>query len=238
MSRVALLWLCLLIVLAVGFVVLQLPFDIEDIKIQQAVIAGTVVATGWLMTFSFRETSELIERNQRGRDLQKALRAEIEDYFEALDDEDSDATIENLRAKFMGAKKDDEKIPVFFPLVSEPVIFNTLSQDIHILPENVINDTIRFYSMLSDIRLFAEDLRSTSFANLSLPSQLLAFEDYIEMRIAGCLFAYDAMKKLDFSLDEVITDPDVVADRLHFAERAKLIRDGINNRGADRAAHA
>lgn len=232
MERGILLFFSVCVVVGVLLALTRLPLDFENIRVQQAIIAGTVVSLGWLMTFVFREGSELIERTQRGRDLQKALRAEIEDYFEALDDGNNDETINSLRARFELAKTDTAAFP-FFPLVSEPVIFNTLSKDVHILPEMVINNTIRFYSMLTDVRLFAEDFRTDNFERLSAERKLLAFEDYIEMRASCCLFAYEAMEKLDTSLNEVVTDADLSAEKMRQAERAAAVKSWINNPVAD-----
>jgi len=37
----------------------------DDARVQQAFVAGSFIAAGWLAAFAFRQLNELLERNQR-----------------------------------------------------------------------------------------------------------------------------------------------------------------------------
>lgn len=230
MSRRSLVFTALLLVISLLAVLFQIDFDFSDKRVQQAAIAAAVVMSGWIVTFAFREGSQLIDRVQKSRDLQLAFRAEIEDYSETLDDGDQQEAIDRIRQRL----RENDKKPIFFPLISEPIIFEKLASEVHILPEAVISYAIRFYSMLSDVRLFAEELRGEEFKALGTESKIDAFSDYIMMRATCCEFAHEALVEIDVSLGEKITDSDRFSHSLHQAERVTEIRAWLNSRTSDR----
>ena len=189
---------CIAIIGGLILVILRIDFDLTDAKVQQGAIAAAVVATGWLVTFAFREVSTLIERHQQSRDILIALSAEVHDYAEGISLDNPAKWIEMVTKDVTeGGNEPETAFYPFISQISEPVIFNKLADQIHLLPEEPIDTTIQFYSILSDLRLFVEDLRSEEFRKLSAERRLLGYIDLIDMRITTVEIANEALRLMN-----------------------------------------
>ena len=204
MSQGALYFLIALLVVALGVALKAVPLDFEQTSVQQAAIAGTVVAGGWIMTFLLRELSDSIARDQKSRDLQKALAAEIHDYTVSLHVHDPEQWKRNVEADVMrgGSTLEDGFFP-YFAKISEPVIFNRIAGDISLLPEDVIDAVIQFYSTLSDLRLLIDDLNSLEFRRLEKARRVIGYKDLTDLLTTAAAIAKDAGKSLEMSLDGI-----------------------------------
>jgi len=230
MSRTALLIFCAVCLgVLLAFVAWVSP-DFSEARLQQAVVAGAFLAAGWIVTFAFREAGILAERRQKRDDLMLALRAEIFDYSEMLRDEfDSEITaLEHAVAT-------DPDYHPFFPMVSDPVIFQALSADAHMLPVRVIDDVIQFYSMLSDLALMVEDLRSDEAKQLPPARRLPMYLDYIEMRRAASELAEISVRALSLSngmeIDRGTDDP------VDLERRKSDLKQWLNSQNAAHDGH-
>ncbi len=192
----------LLLAFAVGLRVL--PLDFEQTGVQQATIAGSVVAGGWIMTFLLRELSDSISRERKSRDLQKALAAEISDYAATLHVDDPRYWKTSVEQDVMkgGYTLEDAFFP-YFARISEPVIFNRIADDVSLLPENVIDSVIQFYSTLSDLRLFIEDVNSEDFRRLERSRRVVGYKDLTDLLTTTEEIANDAVLNLTRSLDGI-----------------------------------
>lgn len=224
--------LCLIIILALTPSVLALTFlnvDVDDIKIQQALLAGGLVATGWVVTFGLRELQRYLERRQKSVDLQHALRGEIFDYADMLDDGDPDQIIATLKPRILSGNEGEKP---FFPFISEPVVFDNLVGEIYFLPKSTIDDVVQFYSILSDVRLFAEDFRSEAFGKLSDEGTLNAYSDYIRLRGSAKELADKAVGQLNDSLGVKPQYP--AADLPEYQSQKDVLEDWLNTQTSDR----
>lgn len=173
-----------------------LEADLSDTRVQQAFIAGTFLAAGWVLTFILREISADIVREQDSIDVQEVYRAEIFDYSEALEDNNSAQIRKTLSAKIKAAGDGKSKYQPFVPKISPPVIFHARAADITLLPEQCIDNVVQFYSMLSDVSTFAIDLMTPEFRQQAATSRAQAFEDYYEMRETCHRIACEALADL------------------------------------------
>lgn len=196
--RGLLLFVCLCLVGGLFWGILQIDFNLQDTRVQQGAIAAAVVAAGWLVTFGFREVSVWIERKERSRDILVAISAEIYDYSEAISLDDASAWVAKVTEDVrQGGDSEEDAFYPFISKISEPVIFNKLVEQVHLLPEESIDTTIQFYSMLSDLRLFVEDLRSEDFCKISAERRLIGYVDLIDMRMTTVDIAKEALRVLD-----------------------------------------
>lgn len=209
-----------------------LGVDFSNIKIQQALLAGGLVATGWIVTFGLRELQVYLERRQKSIDLQYALRGEIYDYSEMFDDGNVDDIIQELENRL---KEKDGVNPPFFPLISEPVVFNNLVSEIYFLPQNVIDDVVQFYSMLSDVRLLAEDFRTDPFIELSNAGKLDAYGDFVELRENIRKHGLDTVAMLNKCLrvrEDALPFPKMELPR--YDEQKAVLEQWLNSQISDR----
>lgn len=215
------------VVLALGYALSAFELKLDDTRIQQAAVAATLVVLGWFVTFALTEWREARSREQKSRDIQSAFNAELIDYSVSLDDGDHDMVIEALEKRVRA-----DASTVFFPLVSDPVIFNSLTSEVTFLPGAVIDDVIQFYSMLSDVQLFANELRSDAFANVTVGGKLDACRDYIAMRAEAALLALQATVAISESLKSAGSRPEEIAYRKQRSERAGEILGWISKQDA------
>ncbi|WP_179381198.1 hypothetical protein [Jannaschia marina] len=179
----------------------RIELDWANARVQGTALAGTFIALGWVATFFFREFSASIERRLRSSDIQRALLAEIADYAETLELSDAEGMKDDL-AREIAAN------PAFRPYffrVSAPVIFEANDEAVPLLPEEVIDDVIAFYSTLSDLRSMIEDLRDPAFGLLDGARRLRSYRDYVDLMANTARLARDAAVRLDDSLADRVT---------------------------------
>lgn len=173
----------------------------EDVRVQQAFVAGCFLAAGWFVSFAFREIATLVDRYQRSLDIQIALRGEIFDYSEALSDDDPDATAEDVCKKVReGGDDATTAYHPFVPRVSSPIIFPGFVHEVPLLPEETIDTVVQFYSVLSDVIIMSEDLGSDRFHACKAIQREGALRDYMSIRKAALGLARESDEKLTASI--------------------------------------
>lgn len=167
------------ILLGLPLVALGQVVDLED-RLWQALIAGLVIATGWLATAIFAETERAARKAERTRDFHKALFAEIQNtlsvfYGEGQTDQHVDALIARMEA--------DEDFVPFIPQEHHSRVFEALMKDIEVLPRQTIDTVVSFYSHVSAIAALAADMRGHGFRRLPQDRRIALYRHYIEMRL-------------------------------------------------------
>jgi len=170
-----------------------LSADSLDLSLRQALIAGLAVATGWFVTFVFQEDARASDRV----DLMIALRAEIWITLRTLRNADTPNYRDNLQQRLDEAAKRNEDYAPFITRPGPPLVFAELGRDIRLLPSEVVDPVIQFYSLMADLDRFAEDLRSAEFRSLELARRRPAYLDYYETRAALERYAEEAILALN-----------------------------------------
>ncbi|KMK67686.1 hypothetical protein [Puniceibacterium sp. IMCC21224] len=150
-----------------------------DPRLWQALIAGLVIATGWLTTAIFAELGKRRTRAERLRDYHKALFAEIQDTLSAFYGEgqaqgDSDALLARMQA-------DAEFVPLI-PRESHDRVFSALLEEIEVLPRQTIDAVVSYYSLITSIMALAEDMRGDTFRTITQDRRIQMYLDYVGMR--------------------------------------------------------
>ncbi|MCD1617695.1 hypothetical protein ACFSDD_14960 [Salipiger marinus] len=166
------------LLLGLPLLVLSRLADLED-RLWQALIAGLVIALGWLTTTMFAETGRARDKAEKLRDYHKALFAEIRDTLAAFYSEgQGDAQAAQLVARMEA----DESFVPFIPNEVHDRVYAALLDEIEVLPRQTIDAVVAYYSLIASIRALAEDMRSDRFAQLPQGRRILIYQDYVQMR--------------------------------------------------------
>ncbi|PTQ71239.1 hypothetical protein [Celeribacter persicus] len=190
-----------------------------DEKLWQAIIAGSVIAAGWLTSAIFNELSKAQGKEERLRDYHKAIFAEIGNVLSTLSQDDGIETLTKM-------KQNSSFIP-FVPKEHHDHIFDALVTDIDVLPRQTIDVIVAYYSVVKGISALAEDMRGEKFANLEQDRRILIYSDYLEMRKQALAYGEYALRLIKAYAE----GGSVAADR-------EIAAVKLSNRGADLSARS
>ena len=168
-----------------------------------ALIGCLTTMLGWSVSYRQLRSIESVKRKEKIVDYQTALRAEIRSYRARLCQADL-ATHRESVTKRMWA---DDSFTPFIPLEAPHLIFSEIAKDIHILPTQVIDPVVIFYSQLSVIAHLAVDLRSDAYGTLSKERKIGLYEDYIGLLVHALALSEQALATLDERLSNLVSDP-------------------------------
>ncbi|MFQ6547819.1 hypothetical protein AADZ90_007665 [Aestuariibius sp. 2305UL40-4] len=173
-------------------------FATLDPRIWQAVIAGVFVAGGWIVNGSQNRRRSLRMRQERLRDVHRALFAEIGANLQTLGTEEdlwasSAAVVERMRK---GAVQGEPYLP-FVVRDRKDEVFASIIGEIHILPRTTIDAVVAYYAQLKVIADVTEDLRGESFAALPVERQIKLYEDLTGMKVLAIAFGNHALRMID-----------------------------------------
>jgi len=166
------------------------------------VISSLVTILGWYATHRSERLLEVARRQERIQDIQTALLADIRSTSYRFEVVDSDRHLDEVVALI-------EETPGYTPFVPrEPgsLLWSSIAQEVHILPNEVIDPVILFFSQLETIRYFVEDLRSEQFSNLESARKAAMYRDYVRMVKFLVLLAEKAEGALARSLGVKLPD--------------------------------
>jgi hypothetical protein len=168
--------------------------------IQSAVIAvvisSLVTIAGWYATHRSERMLEAARRQERIQDFQTALLADIRSTGSRFANVDYDRHLDDVIARIEQAPDDPPYTP-FVPREPGSLLWPSIAQEVHILPTEVIDRVVLFFSQLETIRHFVEDLRSEQFSQLEKPRKVAMYRDYVGMcRLASrqAVEAQDALR--------------------------------------------
>lgn len=172
----------------------RVPFDLGSVQVQQAAIAGLVVATGWFIGFMLREISQQMDRRERLRDAHRALFAEIKHNVENL------GTADDLKAfggSMLARIVEGDGFAPFIPRERNDTVFAALLPNIHILPRTTIDPVVQYYSQLAAQDALADDMRGESFKTMSPQRRAALYRDYIGLKLRALDYGNEALETID-----------------------------------------
>ena len=165
-----------------------------DPRIWQALIAGGVVALGWIVNgWRVRQDARRL-RAERTRDAHKALFAEIREvcaayWLEGEADARAAALIERMARE-----------PDFVPFVARERrgrIYEAMLGEIDLLPRQTIDTVVAFYATVGAVEAMAEDMRADRYAALDPDRRLAIYRDWIGMRSRALSYGQSALRVID-----------------------------------------
>ncbi len=178
----------LVVIFGLPMALLALVTDLDE-RIWQAIIAGSVIAGGWLTTAIFAELGRAQARAEKLRDYHKALYAEIGSALVAFADE------EGAGARTLARMRADEGFIPFIPREHNDHVFDAIVGELDALPRQTIDAIVGYYSLVKTISDFAEDLRAPRFRDPDLDQErrIAMYEDYLSMRAQAFAFGRYAL---------------------------------------------
>ena len=156
------------------------------------------VALGWFVTHRQTRRLEATRREERIRDVQTALRAEIRSHRRWLEPFDQEQE-KGLTAARIIAEEAANFTP-FVPREVETFVFDALTGDIHILPSDVIDPIVLYYRQMHALAKMADDLRSERYEKLAAARKAEMYQDYVGMAVYALDLADDTIEVLNQSL--------------------------------------
>jgi len=152
--------------------------DLED-RLWQALIAGGVIATGWLATAVFGEIERVSRKAERTRDFHKALYAEVLNTLEAFWGKgEAEAQGQDL----LDRMAEDATFVPFIPREQHDRVFTAQLEEIDVLPRQTIDAVVAYYSQIASIAALVEDMRGDRFQKLDQPRRIAMVADYLDLR--------------------------------------------------------
>ncbi|WP_157888269.1 hypothetical protein [Neptunicoccus sediminis] len=167
-----------------------------DPRLIAALIGAGVASAGWVFKAWLDKAQDQSRRQERVRDVQTALVAEILPYLEALQLFDLTDHLEQVVDKM-------RRQPEYFPLVPterNDTVFRAVLSEIHVLPEPVIKPVVRYYSQLFAIEALIEDLRGQGVRNLDGDAREAMYTDYISMKVQALKLGQNAVAAIEAQL--------------------------------------
>jgi hypothetical protein len=163
------------------------------------VISSLVTILGWYATHRSERMMEVARRQERIQDIQTALLADIRSTNHRFQEVDLDEHLRQVVALIEHGDERDRYTP-FVPKEPGSLLWSSIAQEVHILPNEVIEPVVIFFSQLETIRYFVEDLRSDQFATLESGRKIAMFQDYVRMMKYLVQLAEEADRRLSGSL--------------------------------------
>jgi hypothetical protein len=171
--------------------------------IQSAVIAvvisSLVTIAGWYATHRSERLLESARRQGKITDIQTALLADIRSTSHRFQLVEHDRHLDKVMRRIRNGQTDAGFTP-FVPREPGSLLWPSVASEVHILPNEVIDAVVLFFSQLETIRCFVDDLRSEQFARLESAQKAAMLQDYVGMAGYLVLLAEEAEEALARSL--------------------------------------
>ena len=182
-----------------------------DPRVWQALIAGGVVAAGWLVNGwqNRREAARL--RAERLRDAHKALFAEIRNACaEYWGEGEAERQSEMLLARM---EAEPDFVP-FIPREAHDLVFGSILPRADVLPRQTIDPIVAFYALVRSIAALGEDMRGDRFRRLEPDRRQAIYRHYIQMRTRALTYGQNAMRLIEAYSDGGPDEADRVKRRM------------------------
>jgi hypothetical protein len=163
------------------------------------VISSFVTVAGWFVAHGSERRLEAARRQEKIQDFQTALLADIRGTASRFANFDYDAHLDQVLALIESAPFDRPYSP-FVPREPGSLIWPSIAGEVHILPNEVIDAIVVYFSQLETIRLFVEDLRTDLFGDLEPYRKAEMYRDCTRMSKYLIVLAEEAELTLARSL--------------------------------------
>ncbi|WP_102958798.1 hypothetical protein [Mangrovicella endophytica] len=128
-----------------------------------ALISSLVSVGGWYAGYRVSLGLERHRRLEKIRDFQIALRAEIRSELHDLQAHDTPEILASIEAKY----RQVDSFSVRVPSPARHAVFEAIVNELHLLPEEVIDPVVIYYRQRDTIERFVADLRAPDFPALA-----------------------------------------------------------------------
>lgn len=218
---------------AVALVMVFGPFDWRNERVQQAGVAGLVIALGWFAGFVLREISQQLGRAERLRDAHRALYAEIQHNVANLGDEKA---LQAFGTGMLTRITEGDGFVPFIPRERNDAMFRAIMPQIHILPRATIDPVVQYYSQLGALDALVDDMRGDSFKTMSPQRKAQLYSDYIGLKLSALDYGTEAMHTINTYSRDGAARAHAVSEKLR-ADRSQRDRASGTQPPANNGPH-
>ncbi|MGF1501490.1 MAG: nitroreductase family protein [Paracoccaceae bacterium] len=145
-----------------------------------APVVAALVAGSVALWFAAASWAELRRRDANGRDLARALRAEIDAYREELRGVDFGAQSSEIEAQIRAGGDGPQRFVPFVRRERRDTVYRAFLGDLALLPSAAIAPVVRHYALLETISAITEDLTGEAARTASAEQQASIYRHYVE----------------------------------------------------------
>lgn len=163
-----------------------------DPQVQAAVLAGLFLSVGWVVNGREQRRAAQALRDERVRDVLRALYSEIRAYVSQLRDDDIGVYGAMIRDRILAE-------PGYFPIIPterNDTMFQVVVAEIQVLPDSTIHSVVLYYSQLAAIEAMIGDLRGLDTAKVRKERAAAIYADYVAMKIDAVDLGADALRDI------------------------------------------
>ncbi len=172
---------------------METAVDDLNARIWQAVIAGAFIGLGWFVNGWLNRREAAALRQEKLRDMHRAIYAEIGNYLANLQ---ADLQLVDYPKSILERMQQDSDFVPFIPHEHNDAVFQTLLPNIHVLPRQTIDPIVAYYSQVGTISSLANDMRGETFKTMDQDRRMAIYSDYIEMKKQALQFGIHANRMI------------------------------------------
>lgn len=142
---------------------------------QQGVIAGVFIAIGWVVAARQNRKRDLALRDERSRDIQRALLAEMRAHVATLEEQRMD---EAALRSVLTEMREHGHAPLI-PAQANDRIYVTILTEVHLLPQYIIDPVVTYYRRIAVMNAFADAIQKLTPGDGD--RMVAMFADYLEL---------------------------------------------------------
>ncbi|MGQ0565198.1 MAG: hypothetical protein ACT4OK_09010 [Gemmobacter sp.] len=160
-----------------------------DPQVQAAVLAGFFLAAGWVVNGREQRKVAAQLREERVRDVLRALYSEIRAYVALLrhDGVGVQGAVQAARIR-----SEAGYFP-FVPTERNATIFSSILNDISILPDSTIHPIVLYYTQIDTIEALIGDLRALDLTRMGPERAAEIYTDFTQAKIEAAELGADAL---------------------------------------------
>lgn len=167
--------------------------------VMRALIAGSALAAGWIVTFAIQELRNEQQRLSRQVEMLIALRAEALDYLQDVGRDDIASEAEETAAKI---ERGDGQTPFqpFIPTAKRLAVFAALSGDLPLLRQDCLAPIVAFFTQVEDVHAMSQDMQREDYRSLPADRRARMYRHFAQMRKEAEELGFDAVAAINRQL--------------------------------------
>ena len=185
--------------------------QLMESRFVQAVVAGAVVAVGWIVNGWQNRREDARRRAEKLRDYHRALYAEIGAWLSSV------GSLENLDQSGQGMvdrMREDPTFVPFMPIEENDTVFRAIVPQLQVLPTSTIDVVVAYYASISQIRSQVEDMRSDRFMALPADRRIAIYRDHVLLKRGAFEYGSAALRLITVYANEGADAAKAERDRL------------------------
>lgn len=133
-----------------------------------------------------------LDKVSHKKELLSAFEAEIFEYLKHANDFDPMGLLHD----FSGKLNDFEGYFILLPSESNNLVYKSLGQSIHALPQDLVSSVVKFYNAMHSVESVVKTINNPDYKNMGVTEKMIIYHDYINLKIVALKLAHDALEDI------------------------------------------